>query len=424
MPATVVVGCQWGDEGKARIVDELASGASMVVRYQGGSNAGHTVDLGDQVVKLHQVPSGVVREGVWAVLGNGMVLHPPSLIEELDALEERGFDTSHVVISGNAHLVMPYHRLLERAEEQARGVNALGTTGLGIGPAYTDKVARRGIRMRDALSEARFSEKVRSALARVNPILQHVYGHEVAEPGEIIAEYQPALTRLAPYVTDTALLIHRELRAGGEVVFEGAQATLLDLDHGTYPFLTSSTPTAGGACSGAGVGPTAIDRVVGVTKAYTTRVGNGPFPTELHDELGDWLVEKGHEYGTTTGRRRRCGWLDAVLLRYAARVNGLSRLALTKLDILTGLPKLRICVAYECNGRLIDEYLPVDVSFDQVKPVYEEMPGWEEPIQETRVRGDLPKSARDYLERVETLAGVPIEIVSVGPRRNQTVRVG
>jgi adenylosuccinate synthase len=275
--------------------------------------------------------------------------------------------------------------------------------------------------MRDALDEEQFSERVRSALKRVNRILQRVYDQEGLGVEQIVADYQPALKRLAPYVTDTALLIHRELQAGGEVVFEGAQATLLDLDHGTYPFLTSSTPTAGGACTGAGIGPTAIERVVGVTKAYTTRVGNGPFPTELRDELGDWLVEKGHEYGTTTGRRRRCGWLDAVLLRYAVRVNAMSSLALTKLDIFSGLPTLRICVAYECNGRLIDEYLPVDVSFDQVRPVYEEMPGWEEPIQGARTVGELPQSARDYLERVETLAGVPIEMVSVGPRRSETI---
>jgi len=423
MPATVVVGCQWGDEGKARIVDELAGDASMVVRYGGGSNAGHTIALGDQVVKLHQVPSGVVRTGVRAVLGNGMVLHPPSLVEELEALRQMGFDTANVAISGNAHLVMPYHRLLERAEEEARGAGAINTTGLGIGPAYTDKAARRGIRMRDAVDAERFCHKVRSALERVNLILQRVYGREPLGVEEIVAEYRVALARLAPHVTDTALLVHRELESGGKVVFEGAQATMLDLDHGTYPFLTSSTASAGGACSGAGIGPTAIDRVMGVYKAYTTRVGSGPFPTELQDEVGEWLVEKGHEYGTTTGRRRRCGWLDVVVLRYAARINGLTGMAMTKLDILSGLPSLRICVAYQYGGRRIDEYLPVDVPYDQVEPVYEEMPGWDEPIEEARTLGDLPGKARDYLARVESLAGVPLEIVSVGPRRNQTITV-
>ena len=421
MPAIVIVGSQWGDEGKGKIVDLLSERAAMVVRYQGGSNAGHTVVVGNRVIKFHQVPSGIIHKGVRAVLGNGMVVHPPSLVEELDALECAGYDTSALSISGNAHLVMPYHLLLDGLEEEARGAHALGTTRRGIGPSYTDKVARRGVRMRDFVDPDRFMAKVGSALEHVNPHLSRLYGHEPLNVDEIVAQYESARSRLAPYVTDTSLLIHKALRAGEIVLFEGAQGTLLDLDHGTYPFVTSSTATAGGACAGAGVGPTAISRVVGVTKAYTTRVGSGPFPTELRDDIGTWLVERGHEYGTTTGRRRRCGWLDAVLLRYAVRINGLTGLALTKLDVLSGLSTVRICVGYRFAGDRIEEYLPIDVPFDQVEPVYEELPGWERPLEDARTLNDLPITARYYLSHLEALARVPVEIISVGPERNQTI---
>jgi len=423
MPAVVVIGCQWGDEGKGKIVDLLAERASMVVRYQGGSNAGHTVVVGGRVIKLHQVPSGVIHGGVRSVLGNGMVIHPPSLIEELDGLQAAGYDISLLAISGNAHLVMPYHRLLDGLEEERRGVGALGTTRRGIGPAYTDKVARLGIRMQDFVDPGRFADKVSTALERVNLVLSRLYDHAPLSVEEIVAEYEPARERLSPYVTDTSLVVHQALQAGDRVLFEGAQGTLLDLDHGTYPFVTSSTCTASGACVGAGIGPTALDRVLGVAKAYTTRVGSGPFPTELHDDVGDWLTERGHEYGTTTGRRRRCGWLDGVLLRYAARVNGLTGLAVTKLDVLTGLPVLRVCVAYRYGDRRIEEYLPVDVPFGEVEPVYEEMPGWDEPLGDARVFDDLPRAAREYLSRMSALAGVPVELVSVGAERGQTIMV-
>ena len=421
MPAVVIIGAQWGDEGKGKIVDLLADGASMVVRYQGGSNAGHTVVVGDRVIKLHQVPSGVIHEGVRPVLGNGMVIHPPSLVEELRDLEEAGYDTSALAISGNAHLVMPYHCLLDGLEEESRGAGAIGTTKRGIGPAYTDKVARQGIRMRDFVDPERFTNKVGIALERVNSLLSRLYDRDLLSVEEIVAQYEPARARLAPHVTDTALLIHRALRAGETVLLEGAQATMLDLDHGTYPFVTSSTATAGGACVGAGIGPTAIAKVLGVTKAYTTRVGRGPFPTELSGDIGDWLTEKGHEYGTTTGRRRRCGWLDAVLIRYAARVNGLTGLVVTKLDVLSDLPTLKICVGYRYKGTRIEEYLPPEVPFDEVEPIYEEVPGWHESIGSARALDDLPSAAREYLSRMETFAGVPVEIVSVGPERNQTI---
>ena len=421
MPAVIVTGAQWGDEGKGKVVDLLADGVSMVVRYQGGSNAGHTVVVGDRVIKLHHVPSGVIHKGVRPVLGNGMVIHPPSLVEELGDLEEAGYDTSALAISGNAHLVMPYHRLLDGLEEESRGAGALGTTKRGIGPAYTDKVARQGIRMRDFVDRDRFTGKVRIALERVNSLLSRLHDHDPLSVEEIVARYEPARVRLAPHVTDTALLIHCALEAGETVLLEGAQATMLDLDHGTYPYVTSSTATAGGACAGVGIGPTAIDRVVGVTKAYTTRVGRGPFPTELNDDVGDWLAERGHEYGTTTGRRRRCGWLDAVLIRYAARVNGLTSLAVTKLDVLSGLPSLRICIGYRYGGAYIEEYLPIDVPFDELEPVYEEVPGWDEPIGNARAMCDLPSAARDYLSRMESFAGVPVEIISVGPERSQTI---
>ena len=421
MPAVVVMGAQWGDEGKGKIVDLLADGASMVVRYQGGSNAGHTVVVGDRVIKLHQVPSGVIHKGVRPVLGNGMVIHPPSLVEELRDLEDVGYDTSALAISGNAHLVMPYHRLLDGLEEESRGARALGTTKRGIGPAYTDKVTRQGIRMRDFVDPERFTSKVRVALKRVNLLLSRLYDHDLLNVEEIVAQYEPARKRLAPYITDTALLIHRALRAGEMVLLEGAQATMLDLDHGTYPFVTSSSASSGGACTGAGIGPTAITRVLGVNKAYTTRVGRGPFPTELSGDIGDWLTEKGQEYGTTTGRRRRCGWLDAVLIRYAARVNGLTGLVVTKLDVLSDLPVLKICVGYKYQRTHIYEYLPTDVPFDEVEPIYEEVTGWHEPIGNARSLDDLPAAAREYLSRMETFAGVPVEIVSVGPERNQTI---
>jgi adenylosuccinate synthase len=423
MSGIVIVGAQWGDEGKGKIVDILSRDASLVVRYGGGSNAGHTVVIGDQVIKLHQVPSGIIHRGVRAVLGNGMVVHPPALVEEMTTLEDAGYDTTALTISGSAHVVMPYHRLLDGLEEESRGAHAIGTTKRGIGPTYTDKVARHGIRMADTLDMGMFAEKVETALERINAVLSRLYGHAGLSADEIVAEYEPSLRRLAPYVADTSLLINMALEGDQTVIFEGAQGTFLDLDHGTYPYVTSSTSTAGGACYGAGIGPGHISEVWGVVKAYTTRVGRGPFPTELSDETGDYLVERGQEYGTTTGRRRRCGWLDGMLLRYAKRVNGLTRLAITKLDVLTGLPTLRVCVGYRFGSKRIEEYLPPGMSLEEAEPMYEELPGWEEPFGDASAVDDLPKAARDYLSFIEDYVGVAARVVSVGPRREQTVFV-
>jgi len=422
MPVIVVIGAQWGDEGKGKIVDHLAERAAMVVRYQGGNNAGHTVVIGDIVFKLHQVPSGITRPHVAAVLGNGMVINPPALVEELDTLESMGIATRNLHISANAHLVMPYHVLLDGLEEKARGVHALGTTKRGIGPAYTDKAARRGLRVQDLVDVDRFAERTAVALEHINAMLTRVYDHAPMTVEEIVSQYRPAAERMSPFVTDTSLLIHRALRRGETVLMEGAQATMLDLDFGTYPYLTSSSPSAGGACLGAGVSPVSIEQVLGVVKAYTSRVGAGPFPTELTDQVGDWIVEKGQEYGTTTGRRRRCGWIDLVSLRYAARINGFTGLAITRLDVLTGMEEIKLCTAYRLpDGSIIEDY-PADTRvMAQAQAVYEAMPGWNEPISAARQFGDLPSQAQAYCQRISQLLDVPIEMISVGAERNDLI---
>ncbi len=421
MPGLVVLGAQWGDEGKGRIVDMLAAEAQAVVRYQGGNNAGHTVVLDGCTLRLHQVPSGITRRGVLCIVGNGTVVEPFSLLEEMDEVAGHGFGLDDLRISRAAHLLLPYHPALDRAQELGRGAGAIGTTGRGIGPAYTDKAARTGLRVEELLDFDAFAARFRQVAAEKNEILTRLYGQPALDIEEMLARLQPVAARLAPYIADTSLIVHRALAEGRRVMFEGAQGTLLDLDHGTYPFVTSSNPIAGGACVGAGVGPGMISQVLGVAKAYTTRVGAGPFPTECTDEVGEHLVREGAEYGTTTGRRRRCGWLDAVILRYAARLSGFTRLAVTKLDVLSGLPVLRICTAYRCRGMQTEDWPPVGVSLAECEPVYEEWPGWRDNLRNVRQWEDLPEAARHYIRRIEELTGLPADLISVGPQREQLV---
>lgn len=423
MAAIVVIGTQWGDEGKGKIVDYLAERADIVVRYQGGSNAGHTVVVHGQEFKLHLVPSGILYPGKLCVIGNGVVLDPAVLLQELEDMRQRGVDTSGLRISNRAHVIMPYHRRLDEVDEDKRGGGKIGTTKRGIGPCYMDKDARVGIRVGDLLDEEEFTRLLAQNLESKNILLERVYGADGFDLQQIKQEYMGYAARLRPYVTDTSVLLNAAIDDGRKVLFEGAQATLLDIDHGTYPYVTSSHPVAGGACIGAGVGPTKISKVVGVVKAYTTRVGEGPFPTELRDATGDAIRESGHEYGTTTGRPRRCGWLDGCIVRYAAHVNGLDYLAITRLDVLDTLPVLKLCVGYQYQGRLLDEF-PANLKVLQaVTPVYEELPGWQQDISGIRRYQDLPANARRYVERLSAVSGVPIGIVSVGPNRDQTVVV-
>ncbi|MEA3406474.1 MAG: adenylosuccinate synthase [Chloroflexota bacterium] len=422
MPVTVVVGSQWGDEGKGKIVDHLAERASMVVRYQGGNNAGHTVVIGDTTFKLHQVPAGITRPDVAAVLGHGMVINPPALVEELDTLDSKGVPIENIYISSNAHVVMPYHPLFDALEEKMRGDQAIGTTKRGIGPAYTDKVARRGLRMQDLLDMDRFAHQVEEVLERVNLQITRLFEAEPLTVEEIVEAYRPAAKRLAPFITDTTLLINEALERGEKVLMEGAQGTMLDIDLGTYPYVTSSSPTAGGACQGAGISPLRIKNIVGVVKAYTSRVGAGPFPTELTGETGDWIRERGHEYGTTTGRPRRCGWLDLVALRYAARVNGFTGLAITRLDILSGLEKINLCTTYRLPDGTEMETYPLDAKvLAQAEAVYETVPGWQRDISAVRTFEDLPAKAKGYCNRVSELLKIPIDLISVGAERDDLI---
>ncbi|MCL6431989.1 MAG: adenylosuccinate synthase [Anaerolineae bacterium] len=421
MPGLIVVGAQWGDEGKGRIVDLLAADVQMVVRYQGGSNAGHTVVREGRTVRLHQVPSGIMRPGVLCVIGNGTVVEPFSLLEEMDELAGFGCDLEVLRISRAAHLLLPYHQVLDQVQETSRGTQALGTTGRGIGPAYTDKAARVGIRVEEMLRFDAFARHFRVVAQEKNRLLVDLYGQPPLDIEAMLERLRPAAERLAPHIADTSLIVHQALRRGDRVLFEGAQGTLLDIDHGTYPFVTSSNPTAGGACVGTGMAPGEVGGVLGIAKAYTTRVGSGPFPTECRDEVGEHLVREGVEYGATTGRRRRCGWLDVVLLRYAARLNGFTSLAVTKLDVLTGLPRLRICTAYRCGGTVAEDWPPIGYSLADCEPVYEEWPGWSESLREARRWEDLPEAARRYVERMEELVGLPADLVSVGPEREQLI---
>jgi len=424
VPGTVIVGTQWGDEGKGRFTDYLAKESELVVRYQGGHNAGHTIVVDGEVFALQLVPSGVLYDWVVPVIANGVVVDPAVLLDEIDMLQRKGIDASRLKLSGNAHLIMPYHQELDRVTERYLGKNKLGTTKRGIGPAYADKAARVGIRVQDLLDPKIFREKLDLVLREKNGVLAKVYNRLPLDAKDICERYLAMVPRLEPMIADTVHLVHDALDAGQRVLFEGAQATYLDLDQGTYPFVTSSNPVAGGVCTGAGVGPNAIDRVIGVTKAYTTRVGAGPFPTELFegDEGGDLLVDRGHEFGTNTGRRRRPGWLDAVMLRHAVRLNGCTEIAITKLDVLAPLPELKVCVAYEGDDGTRYEHVPYHQSvLHKVRPVYETLPGWNGDIDDAARVEDLPPAARDYVKFIEQLAGVPVSFVSVGPGREQTV---
>jgi adenylosuccinate synthase len=421
---TVIVGTQWGDEGKGRFTDYLAQESDLVVRYQGGHNAGHRIVVGDEVFALQLVPSGVLYPHVTAIIGNGVVVDPAVLIDELDMLEGKGVDTSRVKLSGNAHLIMPYHQELDRVTERFLGKNKLGTTKRGIGPAYADKALRVGLRVQDLLDAKIFREKLDLALREKNGVLAKVYNRLPLDADEICAQYLAMVPRLEPMIDDTVHLVHQALQNERPVLFEGAQATYLDLDHGTYPFVTSSNPIAGGVCTGAGVGPRAITRVIGVAKAYVTRVGSGPFPTELFDgdAVGDELVSRGHEFGTNTGRRRRPGWLDLVMLKHAVALNSCSEIAITKLDVLAPFDELKVCVGYEGDDGTRYDHVPYHQSvLHKVKPVYETLPGWKSDIDTCAEVDDFPVEARDYLRFIEDFVGVPISFVGVGPDRAQTV---
>jgi adenylosuccinate synthase len=423
MPASIVVGTQWGDEGKGKVTDYLADQMRFVVRYQGGNNAGHTVVAEGHLLKLHLVPSGILYPHLTSVIADGVVVDPGVLLEEMDTLSGLGIDVSRLVVSGNAHLIMPYHLELEKVTERHLGKHALGTTKRGIGPAYADKAARIGLRLQDLFDPKIFREKLEVVLKEKNLLLTKIYNRLPLSADRIVEDYRAYGDRLRPHVTDTSKLLYEGLRAGENVLFEGAQGTLLDLDHGTYPFVTSSNPVAGFALASAGVGPMEVDRVIGVTKAYVTRVGSGPFPTEEPGPDGDRLGEAGKEFGTTTGRKRRCGWFDAVLLRYAARLNGLSEIFLTKLDVLSGFPTIKVCTGYVAEGEAFEDFPPHQSLFHRAEPVYEELEGWDESLSEARSFDDLPAAARKYVDRLQDLAGVRIGVVSVGPAREQSLPV-
>jgi len=421
VPATILVGTQWGDEGKGKATDLLAARTDFVVRYQGGNNAGHTVLAAGQLLKLHLIPSGILYPHVIPVLADGVVIDPKVLLEEMDALAHRGIDPSRLAVSGNAHLIMPYHLELDKVTERYLGRHKLGTTKRGIGPAYADKAARLGLRVQDLTDPKIFREKLEVVLKEKNLVLTKVYNRLPLDGEAMAGDYLAYGERLAPHITDTGALLYEALRAGKRVLLEGAQGTLLDLDHGTYPFVTSSSPVAGGALAGTGLGPKEVDGVIGVTKAYVTRVGSGPFPTEDTGPAGRHLGEKGREVGTTTGRARRCGWFDAVLLRYAARINGLTELFLTKLDVLSGFTEVRICTAYRAGDQVFENVPPHQSLFHRAEPVYQRLPGWSEDLAGARRFRDLPAAARTYVDRIAELAGIPVRNVSVGPDREQTL---
>ena len=435
MPTTVLVGAQWGDEGKGKITDLIAGDYDYVVRFQGGNNAGHTVIHGDKELALHLMPSGVMYENAVPVIGNGVVVDPGVLVKEMAMLEAEGVSCKNLKISCDAHVIMPYHKDLDGADEKRLGSNQIGTTKRGIGPCYQDKMGRKGIRIQDLMDERIFRLKLETVLAQKNPILEKIYGLHTYTVDEICEEYLPYARILKPFMTETAHMLNTALRDGASILFEGAQGTLLDIDHGTYPYVTSSSCCAGGAATGTGVGPARMDRVLGIQKAYVTRVGGGPFPTELKpaDESGvgqdavdgETLGTVGHEFGVTTGRKRRCGWFDAVIARYAAEVNGLTDVALTKLDVLSAFDTLKVCVAYECDGERYD-YFPMQQSvLFHAKPVYVELPGWKDvDITGCRSYDELPENARKYVEYIEEITGVPASIVSVGPDRDQTIMRG
>ena len=424
MPASIVVGTQWGDEGKGKATDYLADRMDLVVRYQGGNNAGHTILAEGHTLKLQLIPSGILYPHITSVIADGVVVDPRVLLQEMDGLAAIGIDPSKLVVSGNCHMIMPYHLELERVTERFLGKNALGTTKRGIGPAYGDKAARIGLRIQDLFDQKIFREKLEIVLKEKNLILTRVYGRLPLTADAIVEDYLRYAERLRPHVQDTSKLIHEALREGKSVLLEGAQGTMLDLDKGTYPFVTSSNPVTGYALASAGIGPREVDRVIGITKAYVTRVGAGPFPTEDHGPDGDRLGERGQEFGTVTGRKRRCGWFDAVILRYAARVNGLTELFVTKLDVLSGFESLRICTSYRTAEETFDDVPSHQSLLHRAEPVYEDIEGWGEDLTQVKVFGDLPRAARAYLDRIADLVGVPIGVVSVGPGREQSLSPG
>ena len=425
MSAFIVLGAQWGDEGKGKMTDYLAEDADVGVRFQGGNNAGHTVVVGDKEYKLHLIPSGILYDDKLNVIGNGVVLDPKALFEEIDYLEGVGVKVTpeKLIISDRAQLIMPYHKVLDRLKEKARGKNDIGTTGKGIGPCYTDKFERCGIRVCDLMHPEVFAEKLKENIEMKNAYITKVLGGEALDYNEILNEYLEFGKRLKPFIEETSVKVYNDIKADKTVLFEGAQGMLLDIDYGTYPYVTSSNTTAGGVSNGVGIGPNMITNAVGITKAYTTRVGKGPFPTELLDETGEWIREKGHEYGVTTGRSRRCGWLDLVIVKTAVRVSGLTSLAVTKIDTLAGLDTLKVCVGYKFDGKVID-YFPASLEdLAKCEPVYEEFAGWGEEVANARSYDELPENAKKYLERIEEFTETKISIVSVGPKRDQTMRV-
>ena len=423
MPAVVLLGAQWGDEGKGKATDLLGGRVDYVVRYQGGNNAGHTVVIGDAKYALHLLPSGILSPGVVPVIGNGVVSDPAVLLQEMAGLEARGVNTSRLLISASAHLITPYHVTLDKVTERFLGKAKIGTTGRGIGPTYMDKVARIGIRVQDLFDPSILRQKVEGALVNKNQTLVKVFNRRELDVDAITEELLQYAEPLRPYVTDTALVLNNALDAGQTVLLEGGQGTLLDVDHGTYPFVTSSNPTAGGACTGSGIGPTRITRVIGILKAYTTRVGSGPFPTELNDEWGERLRSVGGEVGVTTGRPRRCGWFDAPIARYATRINGLTDIFLTKLDVLTGMERIPVCVAYEVDGVTVTELPMTQTGFHHAAPIYEDLPGWTEDISGARSIEDLPPNAQAYVRYLEELSGAPISAIGVGQDRDATIVV-
>ena len=422
MPVSVVIGAQWGDEGKGKVVDLLAPQMDVVARYQGGANAGHTIKWGDETFVLHLIPSGIFHEGTTCVIGNGVVIDPAALMQEIRQIEALGYPVEgRLKISHNAHLIMPYHKALDEARERWREAEAIGTTGRGIGPAYVDKFARSGIRVVDLLDRDGLRKKLTAAIEEKNAILKSIYGSAELDVDAIIEEDVEFDQQIDPYVTDTSAFLIDALAEGKSVLAEGAQGALLDVDHGTYPYVTSSHPTSGGACTGLGVPPTAIDRIIGIVKAYSTRVGNGPFPTELDDEMGAHLRAEGHEFGATTGRPRRCGWLDLVALSYTTRLNGFTELAITKLDVLSGLEELKVCTAYEVDGKTTTRF-PTDLAtLSRARPIYEALPGFSGRLADAEALSDLPSAARDYLQFVSDHLGVPITVVGTGPKREETL---
>jgi len=421
MPGIVVVGTQWGDEGKGKVIDLLSDDMHMVVRFHGGNNAGHTIIYDGETLKLHLVPSGILYPHIVPVIGNGVIINPAVLLQEMDNLTRMGVEVDRLRISYNAHVILPSHEVLDGLLEEGRGAGSLGTTRRGIGPTYADKAARLGLRMQDMLDVEAFRDKVRLAVEEKNRLFTSVYGAEPLDAGEVADAYAGYAGRLRAFLADTSLLVKEALREGKNVLFEGAQGLMLDLDHGTYPYVTSSNTVAGAVCAGAGIGPRDVDEIIGVTKAYVTRVGSGPFPTEQDNEIGAAMQEVGKEFGTTTGRKRRCGWFDLVVLRYAVRLNTLTSLVITKLDVLSQFETLKVCVAYRSGEEVIREYPPLGEVFSTCRPVYEELPGWKTDISGATRLEELPQEARDYLQFIREQAGVPIKLVSVGPERQQSV---